>query len=55
MIVKKDNSELISIDFKVYLLKKMFCRYLLNINLIDLEEYEKSIVQITKKYNGKEQ
>lgn len=53
MIVKINNSELISYDYKIYLLKKTFLKYLLDNDLIELEEYEKSIVQITKKYNGK--
>lgn len=53
MIVKINNTELVNYDYKIYLLKKIYFRYLLDNDLIELEEYEKSIVQIIKKYNGK--
>ena len=55
MIVNTEDSKIINRDFKKYLFKKKVYRYLLNLNYITLEEYEKSIVQLEEKYNSKKQ
>ncbi len=52
MIVKVDNINLISSDYRKYLFKKKIYRALLDMNYISLEEYEKSIVQLEEKYNS---
>ena len=53
MTVKFNNCERISEEYKKYIFKFNYYRYLLEHNLITLEEYEKSIVQIKEKYNSK--
>lgn len=53
MTVKFNNCEKISEEYKKYIFKFNYYRYLLEHNLITLEEYEKSIVQIKEKYNSK--
>jgi hypothetical protein len=53
MIVKTKDTRMIDFDFKKYLFKKKIYRYLLELNYITLEEYEKSIVQLEEKYNSK--
>ena len=52
MIARIDNSNLINHEYKKYIFKKKIYRYLLDLNYISLEEYEKSIVQLEKKYNS---
>ena len=44
MIVKSEDLKLVEHDFKKYLFKKKIYYYLLELNYITLEEYEKSIV-----------
>lgn len=53
MTVKVNNSEELNKEYKKYLFKLNYFRYLFNNGLITLEEYEKSIVQIREKYNSK--
>lgn len=50
MIVKVDNKNLISSEFRKYLFKKKVFRTLLDMNYISLEEFEKSIMQLKEKY-----
>lgn len=52
MTVKVNNSEELNKEYKKYLFKLNYFRYLLNNGLITIEEYEKSIVQIKEKYNS---
>lgn len=53
MTVKVNNSEELNKEYKKYIFKLNYFKYLLNNGLITLEEYEKSIVQIREKYNSK--
>lgn len=48
-----NNSELISLNFKKYLLKRRILNYLFKDKLITEDTYEKSIVQIKKLHNIK--
>lgn len=53
MTVKINKAEDVNKEYKKYLFKLNYYRYLLNNGLITIEEYEKSIVQIKEKYNSK--
>ena len=53
MIVKVDNKNLVSSEYRKYLFKKKVYRTLLDMNYISLEEYEKSILQLKEKYISK--